>query len=204
MIRKWPLVPTIIVAAAVATMIALGIWQLERREEKKAEIASYKAAADKPPMSWPSVPPKEPLPLFRHATANCLQVAGFRTAAGESLKGEPGYLIIADCRTGAEGPGLSVELGWSKNPNAGRDYKGGLVSGMIAKDRVSRMRLVAATAGPGLMPGAPPSPDHASRTTPAGHLAYAATWFSFAGIALLIYLLAIRQRWRKAEAGANG
>ena len=53
---------------------------------------------------------------------------------------------------------LAVELGWSKNPNAGRDYKGGLVSGLIAPDSKSRMRLVAATPGPGLVASAPPSP----------------------------------------------
>ncbi len=125
--RQIPIVPTILVALAVATMIGLGIWQLERRKEKEALLAAYTAAANRPPIGWPSVPPKEPLPLFRHATANCLQVASFRTAAGQNQRGEPGYLIIADCRTGAEGPGVSIELGWSKNPNAGHAFRGGLV-----------------------------------------------------------------------------
>ena len=129
---KLPIVPTILVALAVATMIGLGIWQLERRKEKEALLASYAAAAGKPPIGWPSIPPKEPLPLFRSATGNCLSVIGFRTAPGQSVQGEPGFLVIADCRTGAEGPGLSVELGWSKDPNAGRDYRGGLVSGTVA------------------------------------------------------------------------
>lgn len=193
MIRKLPLIPTILVGLAVAVMIGLGIWQLERRAEKEALLATYRSAEGKPPIGWPSVPPKEPLPLFRHATANCLQVVGFRTAAGQNLKGEPGYLIIADCRTGAEGPGLAVELGWSKNPNAGRAYRGGLVSGVIAPDRISRMRLVAATPGPGLTASAPPSPE----IIPNNHLSYAIQWFLFAGIAVTIYLLALRQRWRK-------
>jgi hypothetical protein len=125
-------------------------------------------------------------------------VVGFRTAAGQNLKGEPGYLIIADCRTGAEGPGLAVELGWSKNPNAGRAYRGGLVSGVIAPDSISRMRLVAATPGPGLVQSAPPSPD----TIPNNHLSYAVQWFLFAVIAAVIYLLALRQRLKKEA--ANG
>ncbi|MGZ8297195.1 MAG: SURF1 family protein, partial [Allosphingosinicella sp.] len=30
---RFPLIPTILVAAAVATMIALGIWQLRRADE---------------------------------------------------------------------------------------------------------------------------------------------------------------------------
>ena len=193
MTRRLPLIPTILVGLAAAVMIGLGIWQLDRRAEKEALLATYRSAEGKPPISWPSVPPKEPLPLFRHATGNCLQVIGFRTAAGQNLNGEPGYLIIADCRTGAEGPGISVELGWSKNPNAGKDFRGGLVSGLIAPDRISRMRLVAATPAPGLMASAPPSPD----TIPNNHLSYAVQWFLFAGIAILIYVLALWQRWRK-------
>ena len=198
--QELPIVPTILVALAVATMIGLGIWQLERRKEKDALLATYAAAVNKPPIGWPSVPPKEPLPLFRSATANCLSVAGFRTAAGQNRKGEPGFLIIADCRTGAEGPGVAVELGWTKDPNAGRAYRGGLVSGIIAPDRVSRMRLVAASPGPGLMPSAAPSPA----IIPNNHLSYAIQWFLFAGITVIIYALALRWRGRKQKATTRG
>lgn len=196
--RKLPLIPTILVSLAMAAMIGLGIWQLERRKEKEALLASYAASANLPPIGWPSIPPKEPLPLFRSATGNCLSVVGFRTAAGQNRQGDPGFLVIADCRTGAEGPGLSVELGWSKDPNAGRTYRGGLVSGVIAPDKLSRMRLVAASPGPGLEASAPPSPA----IIPNNHLSYAIQWFLFAGIAALIYFLALRQRWRKEA--ANG
>jgi surfeit locus 1 family protein len=198
MIRKLPLIPTILVALAVATMIGLGAWQLQRKAEKDRLLATYTAASGKPPIAWPTMPLKEPLPLFRAATGNCLQVVGFRSAAGQNLQGEPGYLVIADCRTGAEGPGLSVELGWSKNPNAGKTYQGGLVSGTIAPDSLSRMRLVAASPGPGLAASAPPSPE----TIPNNHLSYAIQWFLFAGIALVIYFLALRSRL--AKEGGNG
>jgi surfeit locus 1 family protein len=200
MSRRLPIIPTILVALAVITMIGLGCWQLERRKEKEALLATYAAAANQPPIGWPSVPPKEPLPLFRSATANCLSVTGFRTAAGQNLKGEPGFLIIADCRTGAEGPGVAIELGWSKDPNAGRGFVGGLVSGVIAPDRISRMRLVAASPGPGLMTSAPPSPD----IIPNNHFSYAIQWFLFAGIAVVIYTLALRWRGQKQKATTRG
>lgn len=193
MSQKVPVVPTLLVGLAVAVMVGLGVWQLERRDEKLALLESYMAADGLPPIGWPSLPPKEPLPLFRSATGNCLQVTGFRTAAGQNLKGEPGFLVIADCRTGAEGPGMAVEVGWSKDPNAGKAWQGGLVSGIIAPDSRSRMRLVAASPGPGLAASAPPSPD----TIPNNHFSYAIQWFLFAGIAALIYGLALRQRWRK-------
>jgi hypothetical protein len=138
--------------------------------------------------------------LFRAATGNCLSVVGFRTAPGQNVQGEPGFLVIADCRTGAEGPGLSVELGWSKNPNAGRTYQGGLVSGTITPDSKSRMRLVAASPGPGLQASAPPSPD----TIPNNHLSYAIQWFLFALIAVVIYTLALRWRGQKVKATTRG
>jgi cytochrome oxidase assembly protein ShyY1 len=198
-IRKWPLVPTVLVAAAVATMIALGVWQLERRQEKLALLERLEAAQQLPPIAWPSAPSSAPLPLYRAATGHCLAVTGFRTAAGQNREGDSGFLVIADCRQGGEGPGMAVELGWSKNPNAGRAYKGGLVSGIIAPDRVSRMRLVAAEPGPGLIASAPPSPD----SIPNNHLSYAIQWFLFAGLAGLIYVLALGKSERE-KAAANG
>jgi surfeit locus 1 family protein len=48
-----------------------------------------------------------------------------------------------------------------------------------------------------LVASAPPSPA----TIPNNHLNYAVQWFLFAGIAALIYFLALRQRWRKAASG---
>lgn len=198
MTRRWPIIPTILVVAAVATMIGLGIWQLQRRAWKEALLARYAAASTLPPIAWPTAPFSGPLPLFRSATGNCLSVTGFRTAAGQNRTGDPGFLVIADCRVGAEGPGMAVELGWSKNPNAGHDYRGGLVSGVIAPDRLSRMRLVAADPGPGLMASAAPSTDMISNN----HLSYAIQWFLFASFAALIYVLALRRRQR--EDGEHG
>jgi surfeit locus 1 family protein len=198
--HKLPIIPTILVALAVVTMIGLGFWQLERRKEKEMLLVTYAAAMNQPPIGWPSVPPKEPLPLFRSATANCLSVTGFRTAAGQNQRGEPGFLVIADCRTGAEGPGVSIELGWSKDPNAGQAFRGGLVSGVIAPDRVSRMRLVAASPGPGLVASARPSPD----IIPNNHLSYAVQWFLFATIAVVIYTLSLRWRGRWGKATTRG
>jgi cytochrome oxidase assembly protein ShyY1 len=136
----------------------------------------------------------EPL-LFRHATGVCLRLVGKRAQAGENLRGEPGYVQIIDCVTGAEGPGMSVEVGWSKDPNAKVNWPGGLVSGIIVPDRRSRIRLVAASAPPGLQTSAPPPPT--SSISPARHRGYAATWFSLAAVALIIYGLAVRKRLRE-------
>jgi cytochrome oxidase assembly protein ShyY1 len=175
-------------------MIGLGVWQLQRARWKEGLLSRYAQADKLPPISWPTVPVKrDTLPLFRHATGMCVKPIGQRAVAGENRSGEPGYAHIIDCATGAEGPGMSVEVGWSKNPNAKVNWPGGLVSGVIAPDRRMGMRLVAASAPPGLEPSAPPT----LASIPNNHRFYALQWFAFAAIALVIYGLALRKRWRE-------
>jgi len=191
MLRRLPVIPTIIVLAAVAAMIALGVWQLQRAKWKEGILSRYAEAEKLPPVEFPTAPLRDDqLPLFRHATGVCLRAVGQRAVAGENRQGEPGYVHIVDCATGAEGPGMSVEVGWSKNPNAKVNWTGGPVSGIIAPDRATRLRLVAASAPPGLEPSAPPSLS----SIPNNHRFYALQWFAFAGIALVIYALAVRKR----------
>ena len=197
MIRRLPIIPTIVVLAAVAVMIGLGIWQLQRARWKEGLIHRYAEAERLPPITFPTEPLRDnQLPLFRNATGVCLRVVGQRAVAGENRGGEPGYAHIVDCTTGAEGPGMSVEVGWSKDPNAKVNWKGGPVSGVIGPDSRTRMRLVAAGAPPGLEPSAPPS----LATIPNNHRSYALQWFAFAAIALVIYGLAVAARLKTGPA----
>jgi surfeit locus 1 family protein len=198
MSKRLPVVPTLLVLAAVALMIGLGVWQLKRAKWKEGLLARYAAAETLPPIAFPTVPlHNDQLPLFRHATGVCLRVIGHRAIAGENQADDPGYVHILDCATGAEGPGMAVEVGWSNNPNSKVNWAGGPVSGIIVPDRHSRMRLVAATAPPGLEPSKTPSVASASAVTPAGHRGYAATWFGLAVVALVIYALAVRKRLKE-------
>jgi surfeit locus 1 family protein len=200
MIRRLPLVPTLIVAVAVVILIGLGGWQLQRAVWKEQLLARYVAAEKLPPIAWPILLPKgdDKLPLFRHATGVCLRPVGKYAIAGENRSGEPGYAQIIDCATGAEGPGMSVEVGWAKNPNARIQWPGGPVSGVIVPDRRTRIRLVAATAPAGLESSAMPSVESVSPISPSGHRMYAATWFALALVALIIYMIAVMKRGRKA------
>ncbi|MFP5330095.1 MAG: SURF1 family protein [Alphaproteobacteria bacterium] len=192
MIRRLPLIPTILVGLAVATMIALGFWQLDRARWKDELIAQYRAAANLPPVAFPTMPGAGEKLLFRWATGFCLRPVSTRTVAGANRKGETGYVHVVSCATGAEGPGMTVELGWSKNPNARWTWPGGPVTGMIAPDRSSGIRLVAASAPPGLEQSALPS----LASIPNNHRFYAVQWFLFAAIATIIYVLALRKRLR--------
>ena len=200
MTRRLPLIPTIVVAGAIAVLIGLGLWQLKRAVWKEQLLARFAAAEKLPPITWPTTPLKsDQLPLFRHATGVCLRPIGKSAIGGENRAGEPGYVQIIDCATGAEGPAMSVEVGWSTNPNARVAWRGGPVSGIIVPDRRTRMRLVAATAPPGLEPSRMPSVESASPITPSGHRMYSATWFALALVALIIYSIAIVKRGRSGK-----
>jgi cytochrome oxidase assembly protein ShyY1 len=196
MIRRVPLLPTVLVAAAIATMIGLGIWQLHRATWKEGLLATYRTAQGQPGIAYPTFPTKGDPPYFRKATGHCLDIVGWRSVAGQNLKGESGYARLADCRTGAEGPGMVVVAGWSKDPNAASTWKGGIVEGVIGPDQLNRLRLVSSTGLGGLEASAPPSLE----SIPNNHRVYAVQWFMFAAIALVIYVLALRKQWAKGPA----
>ena len=188
--KRLPVIPTLIVGLAVAAMVALGIWQLRRAEWKEGLLARYQAAAGLPPVAWPRVPPADGSLLFRRADGFCLQVVGWTARAGQNRAGASGWRHIAACRTGAEGPGMQVDMGWSNESAAPKGWRGGPVAGVIDRDRDHIILLVSDVAAPGLQPSARPS----VADIPNNHRAYAVQWFLFAGVALIIYVLALRRR----------
>jgi surfeit locus 1 family protein len=180
--RRVPIIPTIIVAAAVATMIALGIWQLGRRAEKEALIARYEAAAGAgDPVVFPTEGEGEAL-LFRRSRIDCQSVTRIEAVSGTSATGQKGWVQRATCTSG-----VIVDLGYSRDL-AKPDFSGGEVTGIIAPGP----RLVVDPPLAGLQPMAKPDPGD----LPNNHLAYAGQWFFFALTALVIYVLAIRRRAR--------
>ncbi|MCW3846397.1 SURF1 family protein [Sphingomonas sp. LB-2] len=204
---RLPLIPTAIVALCIAAMIALGVWQLQRRAEKNAALAVYAQNLSKPDIDFPRLPVGDDY-LFRHASALCLEVVGWQTQGGRSRKGGTGWRHIAQCRTGTEGPLLLVDVGVARDPNFKPVWGGGPITGTITHAPDSRtligqifdhrpktLMLVADLAAPGLEVTA--RPDVSS--VPNNHLAYAVQWFLFAGVAAVIYLLALV--WREKKAG---
>jgi surfeit locus 1 family protein len=191
---KWPVIPTILVSAAVATMIGLGIWQLQRKEQKEQLLARYEAAANLPPVTWPSVPDKDALPLFRKSTLMCIKVLRIETVSGSNREGKAGFAHLASCSTGgAEGPGAKVAIGWSERPQSPK-WAGGAVNGIIAPDNQQLIKLVVTDRVEGLQQLSLPSPQQ----IPNNHLLYAIQWFIFAAAAAIIYILALRKRMQSA------
>lgn len=205
--KAWPIISTLIVAAAVVTMIALGIWQLQRKGEKEALIALHQRnAALSSEVVFPILAPVDPALYFRRSAVICLEPIIASPRAGRDAKGASTYQMIADCRTGVEGPGVLVSIGTDADPARKIDWKGGAVGGVIIPgpdqpsliDRLTgraipaRAMLLADPPVQGWGASARPAPED----QPNNHLAYAVQWFIFAGAAVLIYALALRKRLR--------
>jgi surfeit locus 1 family protein len=205
--RRLPIMPTLIVACAVAAMIGLGIWQLTRHREKQAVLSVLSGNPARPAVSFPGFGPVPRDLLFRPSSVTCLRVVGWREEAGKAADGSTGYRAIAECATGAEGPGALVTVGVMGRPGTSPDWRGGKVEGWISEEpdhrsMLSRLAgravplrpmLIARSPAAGLKAAAPPSVGD----VPNNHLAYAVQWFFFAAVAVVIYLLALRKRQRE-------
>jgi surfeit locus 1 family protein len=195
-VKRFPLVSTLIVVLAIGTMIRLGFWQLDRRAEKEALIATFvRNTADREMSILPRVGQQF---LFRRAQFDCPYAGGAEVIGA----GQAGYRVITFCR----GIG-KIQLGTTRNPKQAVQWPGGTVSGWIQSEPDSRSMIEAATdkqepflmlvADPPLA-GLAPNPPAAPQDVPNNHLAYAVQWFLFAAIAAVIFLLATRRRRQAA------
>ncbi len=185
--KRIPIVPTLLVLVAVGIMIRLGFWQLERLGEKEAMLARYEAAqASGAEVRWPDSAEATERALYHRSRVECSSASGATTLSGRNATGEAGLAHVVTCAD-AEGGTRQVVLGWSRDP-AAPAWTGGAVTGWIAPGP----RLVADPPQAGLEANAKPDP----KDIPNNHLAYAVQWFLFAGVALVIYALALRKRMR--------
>ena len=187
--RRIPILATIIVAAAIATMIGLGVWQLQRLEEKETMIARYsQALAMSSEVRWPVAPENYEQAHYRRTSLVCDSVLSSRTTAGRSEQDVAGFWQVARCT--AAGGEVEVALGWSDRPQTVA-WSGGTVQGLIVPAG-DGLRVIAMPPVAGLAPVQQPDPAN----LPNNHLAYAGQWFFFAFTALVIYVLALRRRGR--------
>ena len=181
-----PVFATLLVVAAVAVMIRLGLWQLDRAHQKEALLATYAQAQT---MSSDAAYPKDAAAaervLYRHSRVDCRAVRAIRALAGHNAEGETGLAHVADCVL-AGGGTARVVIGWSRDPTVKPQWRGGEVGGVIAPGP----RLVASPPLAGLEANENPDPAD----VPNNHLSYAVQWFLFAATALVIYALALRKR----------
>ena len=186
---RLPIIPTVIVVAAAATMVALGVWQLGRSEEKASLIARYsEASKQSKTVPFPGSDDGEDV-WFRQSSVSCAQVLAIQPVAGTAQSGAKGWAMRAQCNA-ADGTQALIDLGFSRDLTK-PDWSGGDVTGIIAPGP----RLIASPAIEGLQPLAKPDP----KDLPNNHLAYAGQWFFFALTALVIYWLALRSRFANKD-----
>jgi surfeit locus 1 family protein len=204
--RRIPILPTLVVAAAVAIMIGLGLWQIGRGDEKERLLAEYAANAAMPALDLDPLLAREAADLpplaFRRVLVTCRadrlrpEVRG-----GASRAGIGGYGYFVPCRPGAGGLAgrLRVNAGWTRIPDESlRLSLTGIVAGQLGAVRPGEpILLISATAQPPLEP----SPGPRLEDIPNNHLFYVFQWFFFAAAALVIYALALRRRLSGRERG---
>ena len=203
-----PIIPTALVVAAASVMVALGIWQLGRMDEKAALIAQYEANQQLPVLrnfdAFPSSGTADGFPdlddnLFRYVEIACANPRAWKGVAGRNAGDQSGYvhMFVCDEASGGVADGDPVKLyatiGWSRSPEQPA-WDGGSISGILSTAG-NDYEVIASEPESGLKPLARPAPAD----LPNNHLAYAGQWFFFAITALVIYWLALRRRWRDAD-----
>jgi len=193
MMRRIPIIPTVLVIAAAALMVWLGFWQLGRSDEKAEMIERFSSIpSDAPALPLIAESPEsewEEKYLFRRVTFMCSQPRGMRSTAGRSVGGASGWLHVAECIV-PQTDIVDVALGWSRDPNP-PEWEGGPVTGVMGSDD----KVFADPALAGLAQAARPDPND----LPNNHLAYAGQWFLFALTALVIYGFALRGRAQRKD-----
>lgn len=213
--RYW--ISGLLVAGAVATMVMLGLWQLERSDEKAQLRERYAANQLLVPAALTALDTRAPANLFRRVTADCPSPLRIDIDAGRARgDGASGWRNIAVCSPTTGQAQLLVDIGVSEGPEGVGQWRGGPVSGVLVTEPQRhgvlarlfsdlpplRPMIVASEAAPGLSPSLPPDPAD----LPDDHISYAIQWFIFALAATVIYLLALRQRLRAqavAESAAS-
>jgi hypothetical protein len=141
MLKRLPLIPTLLVLAAVAVMVRLGFWQIDRMHQKDAMVAEFTAALESPSaeidlnrdqlIDYPD--PYVPV------TVHCTSAGPDRPKSGRNLAGEAGWAHVFACRyTSPRGKQAEVRViaGWSKAPLVA-NWQGGKVSGIVAPESMT-------------------------------------------------------------------
>jgi surfeit locus 1 family protein len=130
--RRSLLLPGIVAVAAFAILIALGVWQLERKVWKENLIATLAELASAPPSAlpprgqWQSLTPAAA--EFRRVTVRAAFVPGREArvySAGAALRDDvkgTGYFAFSPARL-PDGSAVVVNRGYVDNPNPNESLK---------------------------------------------------------------------------------
>lgn len=196
-----PLIPTLLLLLAVGVMIALGVWQLRRAEWKEALLVRAAHNLIEPAIDLPGrLPPGLDYRRFRVVCDRLVFDHG--PTAGTGRGGATGWLQTATCLRDA-GHDLAIGLGITERPDrltiAGTDNV--FWGRVLHRGTKTENDYILYSERPltGLIPVAQPTPEMTGMTTPEGHRGYAIQWFLFAGVAVVIYILALVKKWKQPD-----
>ena len=133
---RFPLMPTMLVALAVAAMIALGLWHCSTAcPQKEAFLAQLAANPAKPAIAFPRFPDDDAAVPPR-VGACCLQPI----ASSSPARAPPASASSPTAARGAEGPGMLVQLGTTRDPEAKPEWNGGTVDRLSSATRPTAAR----------------------------------------------------------------
>jgi len=212
----------VLALALAAGFVVAGIWQLHRRQERRARNVAIAAARALPPVELPARHLSLDALRDRRALAHGVyDYAHERVWAGRTFREAPGVAVLTPLRL-PDGSAVFVDRGWVPSPDARRidhlRYREGdsvTVAGLalpVPRDRgdVDPQRLrdslpyavlpiviqiddTAAPHPPGLARWRTPPLDDGP------HLSYAIQWFSFAVIAVAGTGALLRTQLRKEK-----
>ena len=209
--RTWvPLLAAIMVAAVC---VRLGLWQLDRLEERQARNATIAAAFRDPPLVA-EIAARDSVARFRRVSVTGRwNYARETTITGRTRNGSPGVHVVTPAILG-DGTEIMVNRGWVYSPDARTiELSGwhegdqaqfiGYVDALPSSLREGSARMyVVALADSSAVTGAPDRPVRLNAPAFADegpHLNYAVQWFSFAGIALIGTPLVLRRQRRRRD-----
>jgi surfeit locus 1 family protein len=214
-------------AVLAALFVRLGVWQLQRLGERRAQNGELARSLAKPEVSWTELMVQDRASFRRTVLAGIADTAAEFTILGRSRNGSPGVWIITPVRVAGDSVAVLVNRGWVYAPDAATadlnrwrerrtEYHGYTQRIAIAPKSVKgrALRVFDSSGVDSLLPYrfAPlylVEQDSASiDSTPARlpmpsldegpHLTYAIQWFSFAAIALIGAGAVVRRTRRSA------
>lgn len=203
MIRRIPLIPTLITAVGILILCGLGRWQLERRAWKHDLIERLAAAPELPlvsPREFRAAMMGDISVQYRRASIDCRPgpKKPYDLRPGSSASGVSGFYVVVSCRPNDLPPDIVAVAGWTRRVDAKENiinldhqFTGVLIENPYGKQpNRPRFMLIPDTAiAPLVRPLQP-----AAKDLPDNHLAYAGQWFGLAITLAAIYGLWLRRR----------
>ncbi len=211
--RSW--IPLLLAVVVAAVCVRLGLWQLDRLEQRKARNATIEAGFRAPPIAAESAASGTGTGRFQRVRASGRWNYERETVViGRTRSGSPGVHIVTPMTLDG-GSEILVNRGWVYSPDARsvdltawREGERGDVLGYVDELPPSVRGEQPATYVVALAdstPAAAGAADRPARLSPppfgdrGPHLNYAVQWFSFAAIALIGTPLVVRRQRRRRE-----